>query len=95
MARQVYGTVGSQGEIHSGSGFRVTRWDTGYYQVEFDQPFHQVPVVVATVSGHPWRTFNMSTAISDHVGHGAFFFCLTSTPDRTEDCGFSFIAIGD
>lgn len=94
MARQIYGTVNDYGEIVAGHGFSVKRLDKGFYQVEFDSPFFSIPVVVSNVVGHPWRTFNMSTAIADQISPD-HFFCLTSTPDRTEDCGFSFIAIGD
>ena len=94
MARQVYGTVDGNGNIVVGSGFSVEKWDRGFYQVRFDMPFYSTPVVVSNVVGHPWRTFNMSTAIADDV-NPTYFLCLTSTPENTEDCGFSFIAIGD
>ncbi|MGK7939061.1 MAG: hypothetical protein AB4062_02660 [Crocosphaera sp.] len=94
MARQVCGTVNDYGEIVAGSGFSVKRLDKGFYEVVFDNPFYSIPVVVSNVVGHPWRTFNMSTAIADQMGPDVFY-CLTSTPDQTEDCGFSFIATGD
>ncbi|MEL7036606.1 MAG: hypothetical protein AAFO04_13435 [Cyanobacteria bacterium J06592_8] len=94
MARHVYGLVDDRGSIIQGSGFRVQRFDNGFYLVEFSTPFNSVPVVVATTFGHPWSTFNISTAIADDVS-SHHFFCLTSTPERGVDCGFSFIVIGD
>ena len=95
MARQIHGIVDRYGHIISGSGdFEVIKFDIGFYAVQFFQPFNNVPTAVSTVWGNTWTVFNMSTSILDDISP-YHFVCLTSTPERAEDCGFTFTAIGD
>ena len=95
MARQIHGVVDAAGRIISGTDdFRVTRLREGFYVVEFFEPFNNIPTAVSTVWGNLWTTFNMSTSILEDMSP-YHFVCLTSTPERAENCGFTFIVTGD
>ncbi len=91
--KHIYGTVGVNGNIISGKGFSVDRIQDGNYYVRFDQPLDGEPSPVCTIFGPPWRTFNMSIAIVEAFPDG--FICVTSTPDRPVDCGFTFLVVGE
>ncbi|MDY6783127.1 MAG: hypothetical protein SW833_11380 [Cyanobacteriota bacterium] len=89
----LYGTVGQDGEpILGKEGFTCRYLREGLYVLEFERPFQDMPGVTATVYGHEWQTFNMSIAIVDLSPHYAVL--VTSTPDRPQSVGFSFIAFG-
>lgn len=91
--RQIYGTVDRSGNLISGNGFNVQKLQEGTYVVMFEKPFQDAVTPVATVYGPPWQTFNMSIAIVEIIPDS--FICLTSTPDRPVDCGFTFTVIGE
>ncbi len=91
--QHIYGTVERDGSSIAGEGFRCRKLQEGTYLVEFDQPFDKPPVPVCTVYGPPWITFNLSSAIIEASQH--HFVCITSSPDRPVDSGFSFIVFGD
>jgi hypothetical protein len=46
--RIIRGTILADGSIHAGSGFTVTKGDTGFYQINFSTAFSARPSVVAT-----------------------------------------------
>ncbi|NEO72285.1 MULTISPECIES: H-type lectin domain-containing protein [unclassified Moorena] len=89
----IFGVVRENGDILSGKGFKVDKKRDGIYFVVFDQPFAEIPGVTCTISGHSWLSFQMSISVVDIRPN--YFVCQTSTPDRPEDSGFSFIAVGE
>ena len=90
---QIQGLVDRDGRVISGEGFRCDRIQEGTYIVHLERPFAGLPVPVCTVYGPPWVTFNMSVAVVEAQPN--MFVCLTSTPDRPVDCGFTFIVSGE
>ncbi len=91
--QHIYGSVERDGHIVAGEGFRCQKLQEGTYLVEFEQPFAKQPVPTCTVFGPPWATFNLSTAVIEVTPH--HFICITSSPDRPIDAGFTFIVFGD
>ena len=91
--QHIYGCVERDGSLVSGEGFRCHKIQEGTYMVEFEQPFAKPPAPICTVFGPPWLTFNLSAAIVDVDPYR--FVCITSSPDRPMDAGFTFIAFGD
>jgi hypothetical protein len=91
--QQVYGVIGPDGQTISGQGFQLRKIRFGLYLVEFERPFAQEPATVCTILGNEWQTFNLSIAILEVTPD--YFVCGTSSPDRPEDCGFTFIASGN
>ncbi|NEO92889.1 MAG: hypothetical protein F6K56_22715 [Moorea sp. SIO3G5] len=89
----IFGVVGANGSIVSGKGFKVDKKRNGIYIITFDQPFAEYPGVTCTIYGHSWLSFQMSISVVDIKPN--YFVCQTSTPDRPEDSGFSFIAVGE
>ncbi len=89
--KHIHGTVSGSGEIISGKGFRVEKFQQGFYAVVFDQPFSGEPTPVCTIFGPPWKTFNLSIAIVEILPDN--FICVTSSQDRPIDTGFSFIVV--
>ena len=91
--QHIYGGVSTDGSLWFGEGFKSRKIKEGTYLIEFNQPFGSRPAPVCTITGHEWRTFNLSVAIVDvSEGH---FICVTSSPDRPVDSYFTFIAFGD
>ncbi len=91
--QQIYGAVNPDGSKMLGQGFRSQKIWQGTYIIQFDKPFANPPAPVCTIYGNEWQTFDKSIAI---VEVGAFHFvCVTSSPDRPEDCSFTFITFGD
>ncbi|MEC4986945.1 MAG: hypothetical protein SAK42_22815, partial [Oscillatoria sp. PMC 1076.18] len=62
----------------------LRRLDTGIYLIEFAEPFHENPVVTATIYGSNWQTMNISVAIVEVSPWHCVY--STSTPDRPVDC---------
>ncbi len=91
--QHVYGGVHPDGKQWFGEGFNVRKIWEGTYLIEFQQPFAPPPAVICTIYGNEWETFNKSVAIVDSSSY--HFVCVTSSPDRPVDCGFTFIAFGD
>ncbi|NER35635.1 MAG: hypothetical protein F6J93_16860 [Oscillatoria sp. SIO1A7] len=91
--QHIYGAVGPDGNPFWGEGFVSKKIKEGTYYIEFKQPFGSLPAPVCTIFGNEWKTFNMSVAIVDV--NPSCFICVTSSPDRPIDCGFTFIAFGD
>ncbi|NEP33111.1 hypothetical protein [Moorena sp. SIO3B2] len=89
----IFGVVGANGSIVSGKGFTVDKNRGGIYIIRFDKPFAEIPGVTCTIYGHSWMSFMMSISVVDITPD--YFVCQTSTPDRPEDSGFSFIAVGE
>jgi hypothetical protein len=90
--QQVYGVISQDGKQMSGEGFKCRRIWSGTYIIEFDRPFADIPGVVCTINGTEWQTFDKSVAIVECDPR--YFVCVTSSMDRPEDCGFTFIASG-
>ena len=93
MHQHIYGAIGPDGSPMWGEGFVSHKIKEGTYIVEFKQPFAKEPAPVCTVFGHEWKTFNLSVAIVEI--NPSYFICITSSPDRPVDCGFTFIVFGD
>lgn len=90
--QQVYGVIDPDGHQISGQGFQCHKIRFGLYVVEFERPFAQEPATVCTILGNEWQTFNLSIAILEVTPW--HFVCTTSSPDRPENCGFTFIVSG-
>ena len=90
--QHIYGSIGPDGNTFSGEGFSCRKIRYGLYLVEFDTAFVDTPAVVCTINGNEWQTFNLSVANLDITPF--HFVCSTSSPDRPEDCAFTFIAFG-
>ena len=90
---QIQGLVDRDGSIVFGEGFQSRKLQEGTYLVEFNEPFAGIPVPVCTIYGPPWITYNKSVAVVEAQPN--MFVCLTSTPDRPVDCGFTFIVSGE
>ena len=94
MARTIKGWVDADGNPRSGTGFRCDSWGgSGIYVIYFDEPFREPPVVVSTVEGPEWETYNLSTSII-HNDPQITVVC-TSSPDRPTRSAFMFIAMGE
>ena len=91
--QQIYGVISPDGKIISGQGFRSHKIWSGTYIIEFDRPFANSPAPVCTIYGNEWKTFDKSVAIVEFDSR--YFVYVTSSPDRPEDCGLTFIACGD
>ena len=91
--QHIYGGVKPNGDCWFGEGFNSRKIKEGTYFVEFDNPFAGLPAPACTISGHEWMTFNMSIATVE-ITSGSFI-CITSSPDQSIDCAFTFIAFGD
>ena len=91
--QHIYGVISEDGNIISGEGFKCHKLRYGLYLIEFDQPFVDTPAAICTIYGGEWQTFNLSVAVVDVTQW--HFVCTTSSPDRPEDCGFTFIAFGN
>lgn len=94
MAKIISGRLDQDGTILSGTGFKCDAWGgAGVYVIFYDEPFKEPPVVVATVEGPEWETYNLSTSVV-HNEPGISVIC-TSSQDRTTRSGFMFIATGE
>lgn len=91
--QHIYGAVSPDGSPMWGEGFHVDKIKEGTYVVRFERPFGSQPAAVCTVLGPEWMTFHLSVAIVDIQPD--LFICVTSSPDRPIDCGFTFIVFGD
>jgi hypothetical protein len=91
--RQITGGVWPDGNQWFGEGFNCKKIKEGTYVIEFEQPFAKMPAPVCTVNGYEWKTFDKSVAIIE-IWEGGFI-CTTSSPDRPEDCAFTFIVVGN
>lgn len=91
--QHIYGAVDPNGTQWFGEGFQSRKIKEGTYIVEFEQPFGSNPAPVCTISGPEWITFDKSVAIVDVSQE--HFICVTSSPVRPVDCGFTFIVFGD
>ncbi|NEP59518.1 MAG: hypothetical protein F6K31_21325 [Symploca sp. SIO2G7] len=91
--QHIYGGVREDGSKIFGEGFYCDRVKEGTYIVKFERLFTGLPTPVCTTHGHEWRTFDKSIAIIEAAPHQ--FICVTSSPDRPVDCGFTFIVFGE
>ena len=91
--QHISGGIGRHGNSWFGEGFQVKKIKRGTYLIEFERPFAKLPAPVCTIAGPEWITFDKSVAIVDINEHR--FICVTSTPNRPEDCDFTFIVFGD
>ncbi len=91
--QHIYGGVSPDGKVWFGEGFKSHKIKEGTYVIDFDRPFGPIPAPVCTVNGHEWQTFDKSVAIIEVTPQ--HFICVTSSPERPVDCGFTFIAFGD
>ncbi|MCB9766082.1 MAG: hypothetical protein H6739_40275 [Alphaproteobacteria bacterium] len=86
----VAGLVDENGAPLQQGDFKVSRYDVGTYQVQFNTPFSRLPAVTCTIYGHPWAGFQMSVHAVEIRPEG--FVVITSDPNRPQDFGFSFVA---
>ena len=94
MTKIVKGIVDADANIQSGEGFTVRTWGgSGIYVIEYVDPFREPPVVISTVAGPEWETFNLSTSTIDNWEAGSVI--CTSGPDRPIRSAFHFIAMGE
>lgn len=91
--QHIHGAIERGGDKYFGEGFSSRKLKEGTYLIEFEQPFKEIPAPVCTIFGYEWHTFNKSVAVVDVSP--SHCICVTSTPDRPEDCGFTFLAFGD
>lgn len=91
--QHVHGSIDPDGNKKFGEGFRSQKLRMGLYAIEFDKPFLEMPAAVCTIFGGEWETFNKSITVLEVSEHYVIFG--TSSPDRPEDCGFTFIAFGN
>ena len=93
--RIVRGTVDANGNILQGfGGFQVSRFDTGAYQIIFNNSFADAPSVTATINGNGARW----DILIQTWGINQFGFNIsTYEPGLTgsfQNFGFNFIAVG-
>lgn len=96
----IWGCVNSDGTIHSGSGFTVTRKDLGIFEITYTSKFEGPPAVVLTQNFPEWNNFdsgggdardNSVLIASDHR------HCKIKTGGADggpSDRNFTFIAMG-
>lgn len=89
----VTGFVERDGRQVSGEGFKSQRIRVGLYAVEYDRPFSSRPTPVVSITGSEWATFQMSAAILEI--NEDYLIVGTSTPERPEDCAFTFNVTGE
>lgn len=88
----ISGMVAPDGTASKGVGFSVRRMQPGTYVIEFERPFHEQPIPVATIAGQEWHTFDKSIAVIMNEPNAALV--MTSTDNRPVDCGFTFMVSG-
>lgn len=89
----VAGEVRGDGVITRGTGFTVVRAAAGNYDVTFDDPFDQPPIVVLGVGPVPEISVRLSTAVPVSAsGFRAIVFTPNSLPGIVQDGDFTFIA---
>ncbi len=90
--QQIYCFIDPGGNQISGQGFKVQKLREGLYAIEFERAFADPPAITCTIFGGEWETFNKSIAVLESQPNYAIL--STSSPDRPEACGFTFIATG-
>ena len=98
--RLMWGLVNANGSLNNGTGFTVTKLDTGRYQVVFSLPFPSPPAVIVT---KVWASFEFDAgntvdarqnAIVDQVNTGLVIIDTADEDGVLTDSNFCFCAIG-
>ncbi|MFC6705778.1 hypothetical protein [Flexivirga alba] len=98
--RVLWGVVDSGGGIRAGTGFTVTRVDTGRYRIAYTAAFNGVPMLLASrVFGDPsvdaGAAVNAAqTAVVDQTTAGQGIVATADETGLLTDGGFTFVAIG-
>ncbi len=88
----ISGMVAPDGTVSKGAGFRTSKLKNGTYLIEFDRPFRDQPIPVATIAGHEWTTLDKSIAVLMNDPNAVVVG--TSTDNQPADCGFTFMVSG-
>lgn len=94
MAKIVKGMINEDGSITIGKGFKCIRaYGEGTYIIEFDEPFSEPPIVVCTIVGSDWSSYNLSASV---IGFDSGYAIIsTSSTDSPRYAAFNFIAMSD
>ncbi|MEX2500628.1 MAG: hypothetical protein WD397_17315 [Wenzhouxiangellaceae bacterium] len=92
--RIIVGSVGSNGNTTQGDGFTSTRTGEGRYQINFNDGFPTLPVVVVTLVNH------LDSVLSVHGASPGGFEVRAQDVEgalagTTEDVAFNFIVMGE
>ena len=97
--RIIRGSVNADGTIEGGSGFDVTRTQTGIYYIDFNPPFNNFPTIVATQNHPNWNDFTDEARTTDNVvivglAENKAMLKTGDSNGDAKDRNFCFIAIG-
>lgn len=89
----IRGTVAFNGAIQQGEGFTVTKFSTGYYQINITSPFTQPPTVVATPQTPASTPFIFAMIDNSVISGSAFRVYITTGAGVATDSQFCFMAV--
>lgn len=92
MALSIKGIINADGSIKRGHGFNCQKAGSGFYAIEFDEPFDQPPIAICTLLGPTASADRYSVSIVNIAA--CQFVCATSSPAAPEDLAFKFIVLG-
>lgn len=94
--RIIRGIINPNGTKYNGNGYQCSHPLTGVYQITFDEPFADQPVVTATATLDGAGTLRGRVAQWQNVQNGSVAIAIVNTLGGGEvvDQSFSFIAIG-
>ncbi len=92
----IYGTIGKDGNIISGSGFEVTKQQTGQFTIDFEQNFNDIPAIVSSQTGYGNLDENtMDNVVFPFLSAGSATAITGDASGHPSSRQFSFIAIGE
>lgn len=92
----IYGTIGKDGNIISGSGFEVTKQQTGQFTIDFEMNFKEVPAIVGSQTG--WGKLSENTldnVVFPFLSNGSATALTGDASGHPSSRQFSFIAMGE
>ena len=96
--RTMWGVIGPDGKIISGTGFKVDHSNTGTYTILFEEPFHVIPAISATqifpndVSSQGGDTRDNAVLVG--IINDRFRVKTGGGDGRAADRHFTFVAMG-
>ena len=88
----IMGVVSNTGERTSGKGFKVSKNQTGVYDILFDEKFRSAPAVVVTGIYGSHYTGDVTSNIYELKEDKATVVIGSASSDKPVDLGFAFIA---
>lgn len=92
----IYGTINKDGVILSGSGFSVTKHQTGQFIIDFEQEFKDIPAIVGSQTG--WGKLSENTldnVVFPFLSNGSATALTGDSSGDPSSRQFSFIAMGE